>query len=140
MNHYDLDLTQSAFEKTRGDLMLYGSWYGKRLRPCLVVLPAHRKERKPLVVTLDDAWAWNPDDPDASPRYTAPLIMQFLIGNGFDHTNIFTHHRVLSLIHDHLGDLIRMPVKPLNTVVVADAFRTDRDTGKTIHQEIIKRV
>lgn len=140
MNHYDLDLTQSAFQKTRGDLTLFGSWYGKRLRPCLVVLPTYRKNGTPLVVQLDSAWAWNPDDPDASPADTAPLVMQFLVANGFDHTNVFTHHRVLSLIHDHLGDLIRMPVKPLNTVVVADAFRTDRDTGKTIHQEIVKRV
>ena len=39
MTHFDLDLTQSHFVKTRGDLTLYASWYGERLRPCLVVLP-----------------------------------------------------------------------------------------------------
>ena len=35
MTKYDLDLTQSAFVKTRGDLTLYGCWHGKHLRPCL---------------------------------------------------------------------------------------------------------
>ena len=139
MEHYDLDLTQSAFVKSRGDLTLYGCWHGKRLRPCLVVMPAH-KVGVPLVVELDTAYKWNPDDMQADPRKVAPLIMQFLSKNGMDYANVFTHHRVLGFVQDHLGDLLMMPVKPLNTVVVADAFRTDHDTGKSTHQEIIKRV
>ena len=57
-----------------------------------------------------------------------------------DFTNGVTHMRVLSLIHDHLGDLVMMPVKPLQTVIVGDAFRTDTDTGKVTDQEIVKRV
>ena len=63
MTRYDLDLTQSAFVKTRGDLTLYGCWHGKHLRPCLVVLPAFRAHGVPLVIELDTAWEWNPDDP-----------------------------------------------------------------------------
>lgn len=139
MTQYALDLTQAHFVKSRGDLTLYGSWYGKRLRPCLVVLPTYR-EGVPLVVEIDTAYRWNPDDPDVSPRASAGLVMQFLHTNGMDYANVITHQRVLSLIHDHLDDLIRMPLKPLNTVVVADAFRTDTDTGKTTHQEIVQRV
>ncbi len=139
MTHFDLDLTQSHFVKTRGDLTLYGSWYGERLRPCLVVLPAF-KAGTPLVVELDSAFRWNPDDPEVSPRASAAMVMQFLQANGMDYVNGITHMRVLSLIHDHLGDLVKMPVKPLKTVVVGDAFRTDTDTGKVTHQEIVKRV
>lgn len=139
MTHFDLDLTQSHFVKTRGDLTLYGSWYGERLRPCLVVMPAF-KPGTPLVVELDSAFLWNPDDPEVSPRASAALVMQFLQANGMDYVNGITHMRVLSLIHDHLGDLVKMPVKPLKTVVVGDAFRTDTDTGKVTHQEIVKRV
>ncbi len=139
MQHYDLDLTQSHFQKTRGDLTLYGAWYGERLRPCLVVLPTWRSGT-PLVIDIDSAWKWNPDDPDASPALTAPFVLQFLQANGMDYANTMTHLRVMSLIHDHLGDLVMMPVKPLNQVVVADAFRTDHDTGKQSHQEIVKRV
>ena len=143
MTHFDLDLTQSHFVKTRGDLTLYASWYGERLRPCLVVLPTFGHAGTagvPLVVELDSAFRWNPDDPDVSPRASAALVMQFLQANGMDFTNGVTHMRVLSLIHDHLGDLVMMPVKPLQTVIVGDAFRTDTDTGKVIHQEIVKRV
>ena len=137
---FDLDLTQSHFVKTRGDLTLYGSWFGDRLRPCLVVLPTFRAEPVPLVVEIDTAYRWNPDDIDVNPRDAAYLVMQFLRQNGMDYSNVITHQRVLSLIHDHLADLISMPVKPVNLVVVADAFRTDTDTGKTTHQEIVKRV
>lgn len=139
MTRFDLDLTQSHFTQTRGDLTIYGSWYGERLRPCLAVLPTLR-QGTPLVVEIDSAWKWNPDDYDADPRLTAPMVMMFLQQNGMDFANVMTHHRVLSLIHDHLGDLLRMPVKPLTTEVVADAFRTDHDTGKLTHSEIIKRV
>lgn len=136
---HDLDLTQSAFVKSRGDLTLHGCWHGERLRPCLVVTRTNRRG-VPLVIELDSAWKWNPDGPDANPRMVVPMIIAFLNKNGLDATNPMTHHRVLSLIHDHLGDLIRMPVKPTSNVVVADAIRTDHDTGKTIHQEIVKRV
>lgn len=139
MAQFDLDLTQSLFVKSRGDLTLYGSWYGKGLRPCLVVLPTHR-QGIPLVIGIDTAYQWNPDDRDVDPRAAAQLIMRFLYENGMDYANVITHQRVLSLIHDHLADLVSMPVKPLNTVVVGDAFRTDTDTGKTTHQEIVQRV
>lgn len=136
----DLNLTESHFVKQRGDLTLYGSWYGDRLRPCLAVLPSVRANPVPLVVTLDTAYKWNPDDPDVDPRGAARLVGCFLRENGMDATNAFSHMRVISLIHDHLGDLISMPPKPLNLVVVADAFRTDIETGQTTHQEIVKRV
>lgn len=137
---YDLDLTQCAFHKSRGDLTLYGCWHGKHLRPCLVVMPTFRPAATPLVIELDTAYQWNPDDPDVDPRANAQLIGLFLAANGMDFTNTFTAMRVVSLVHDHLGDLLRMPPKPSELVVMADAFQTDSDTGKTIHREIVQRV
>ncbi len=86
-------------------------------------------------------YRWNPDDKDVDPRGCAALVMQFLHENGLDSGDILhAHMRVMSFIHDHLGDLLNMPPKPTNLVVVADAFRTDLETGKTTHQEIVKRV
>jgi hypothetical protein len=138
---YDLDLTKPHFEKKRGDLMLYGAWHGQRLRPCLVVLPAYRMGKTvPLVVEVDDAWQWQPDDIDADPRRSAQLIGLFLLQNGMDASNAFTSMKVASLIHDHLGDLLRIPPKQTEDVVVADAFQTDHDTGKVTHKEVIERV
>lgn len=140
MTRYDLDLTQSAFVKRRGDLVLYGAWHGKKLRPCLVVLPTKATNAVPLVIEVDDAWSWNPDDIDVDPRRNARLVGQFLKHNGMDFTNHFTAMKVVSLIHDHLGDLLRIPPKNSLEVVVADAIQTDRDTGKVTHREIIERV
>ena len=121
--------------------MLYGAWHGKRLRPCLVVLPAYRTGRMvPLVIEVDDAWQWQPDDIDADPRRSAQLIGTFLLANGMDASNTFTAMKVASLIHDHLGDLLRIPPKSTEDVIVADAFQTDRDTGKVTHKEVIERV
>jgi len=142
MAQFDLDLTKPHFEKKRGDLMLYGAWHGKRLRPCLVVLPAYRMGKAvPLVVEVDDAWMWQPDDIDADPRRNAHLIGMFLLQNGMDATNTFTAMKVASLIHDHLGDLLRIPPKPVDDErVVGDVFHADHDTGKVTHKEIIERV
>lgn len=137
-----LDLTQCHFTKQRGDLTLYGSWYEQdfRLRPCLAVLPTFRAEGGlPLVIVVDDAFKWNPDDPDAKPEQNALMISAFLYANGFSDANTFTAQRVLSLVHDHLGDLLRIPPKPSELKVVADAFRTDAD-GKVHHSEIRDRV
>lgn len=141
MTRHDLDLTQPAFEKRRGDLMLYGAWHGKNLRPCLVVLPAFQMVKPvPLVIELDQAWKWNPDDPDVDPRSNARMIGAFLQENCMDYLNTFTAMKVASLIHDHLGDLLAIPPKNAETVVVADAIHTDHDTGRVHHREIIQRV
>ena len=138
---HDLDLTQPAFQKRRGDLMLYGAWHGKTLRPCLVVFPAFRIEKPvPLVIEVDCAWKWNPDDIDVDPRENARLIGAFMRSNGMDYSNPFTAMKVAGLIHDHLGDLLAIPPKRGDDVVVADAIHTDRDTGKVTHREIIERV
>ncbi|AXF51434.1 hypothetical protein PQA73_gp06 [Erwinia phage Pavtok] len=139
MAHYDLDLTQPAFSKARGELTIYGAWHGKRLRPCLVVLPTYRPGT-PLVIEVDDAWRWNPDDIEADPRANMQLTAAFLMANSMDASNPFTAMKVASLVHDHLGDLLRIPPKPGETIVVADAIQTDRDSGVVTHREIIQRV
>jgi len=141
MAGYDLDLTQPAFTKRRGDLMLYGAWHGQDLRPCLVVLPAFRVGKAvPLVVLVDDAYRWNIEDRDVDPRSNAQLVGAFLRANGMDYLNTFTAMKVASLIHDHLGDLLSIPPKPAEVIVVADVLHTDHDTGKVHHREIIERV
>lgn len=135
-----LDLTQTHFSKERGDLTLYGAWYGDRVRPCLALLPTKTKDFSlPLVITVDDAYKWNPDDPDADPAMNAVLVNAFLHTNGFEDANHYTRMRVISFVHDYLGDLLRIPPKPLTLEVVADAYRTDAD-GNVSHKEIREHV
>ncbi|NTE96697.1 hypothetical protein [Agrobacterium tumefaciens] len=140
MTRHALDLTQCHFTKERGDLTLYGSWYGDRLRPCLALMPTNNKEFSiPLVIVVDDAWKWNPDDPDAQPELNAAQVNAFLHANQFDDANQFTRLRVISFIHDYLGDLLRIPPKKTERAVVADAYRTD-ENGKVHHSEISENV
>lgn len=143
MTKHALDLTQNHFCKTRGDLTLYGTWFGEKNRPCLVVVPTHRQSYltcRPMVIEVDDAWKWNPDDPDAMPEVNALMVQSFLDQNSMDFANGFTCMRVVSLIHDHLGDLLSIPPKPTTEIVVGDAIQTDHDTGKVTTREIIERV
>ncbi|AMM84122.1 hypothetical protein [Martelella sp. AD-3] len=143
MIQHAIDLSHYHFQKRRGELALYGTWYADKARPCLVVVPANRigHERcRPLVVTIDDAWQWNPDDPDAMPETNAAMVQQFLDLNGMDFSNMRASMRVVSLIHDHLGDLLSIPPKQALVRVVADVLKVEHDTGKETRAEIIDRV
>ncbi|MBB76619.1 MAG: hypothetical protein CMJ75_19100 [Planctomycetaceae bacterium] len=123
-----------------GEFTLYGSWYGDQRRPCLAVLPTRMTEGSlPLVILVDDAWKWNPDDPDAQPANNRRQIGQFFYVNRISDPNGFTAMNVVSLIHSRLGDLLFIPPKPTNRVVVADALRTD-ESGKVIHMEVSRNV
>lgn len=139
----DLDLTQHHFARTLGDITVYGAWFGEDVRPCLVLVPSFRKRRvlgeaagfKPVVVLVDDAWRW--DTRTGSPFYVqqeAPRMAQSL---GFDVTPALCA-RIANLIADHLGDLLSIPPKPSQRIVVADAIRTDQD-GRETHTEIAER-
>ncbi|ARV77108.1 hypothetical protein SKUL_9 [Pseudomonas phage Skulduggery] len=135
MSRIELDLTQTHQVNDKGDYTLYQGWYGERLRPCLALMPTRLKSTSiPLVVTVDDAWKWNPDDPEARPEMNAVLIGAFVAANGIE-ANSFTFQRIVGIIHDHLGDLMSIPPKALNLEVVGDAYRTDAD-GTVSHKEI----
>lgn len=130
-----LNLTETHFAKDRGDYTLYGAWVGERLRPCLAILPKLLREgHLPLVISIDDAWKWNPDDPDARPEMNAKMIDAFLHVNGMTRSP-FAMMGIVSLVHDHLGDLLAIPPKRLNLEVVADAIQTNQD-GSITHKEI----
>lgn len=135
MSRVELNLAQTHFEHTRGDFTLYGAWYGIRAKQCLVVMPTRLKSTSiPLVITVDDAYKWNPDDPDADPAMNARLLGAFFYSNNIE-ANTFTFQKVVGLIHDYLGDLLSIPPKRLNLEVVGDAIRTDAD-GNVTHKEI----
>lgn len=141
MADYVLDLTQFHFTHTRGDLTIYGTWYGKQHQQCLVIVPTFRVEKCiPLIIDVDDAWRWNPEDPQATPGLNRLYVNSFLDQNNMDAGNQFTAMKVVTLIHDHLGELLHIPPKPTVGIVVADAIRKDHDTGREHHTEVIEHV
>lgn len=141
MADYVLDLTQFHFTHTRGDLTIYGTWYGKQHQQCLVIVPTFRVEKCiPLIIDVDDAWRWNPEDAQAMPGINRLYVNSFLDQNNMDAGNPFTAMKVVTLIHDHLGELLHIPPKPTVGIVVADAIRKDHETGREHHTEVIEHV
>lgn len=130
-----LDLTQIAWSHQQGDITIIGTWYGENLRPCMVLVPTYRSRSgyKPAVIVIDDAYLWSTEF--GSPGYVAkeaPAIVQSL---GFDVTPQQCA-RVANIIQDYMSDLLRIPPKPVERVVVADAILTD-ESGKQRHTEIL---
>lgn len=128
-----LDLTQFHDRQQHGDITVYSTWFGDNLRPCLALIPTYRRTGfKPAVILVDDAHLWSVDT--GSPFYVqqqTPRIAQAL---GFEPTPALCA-RIANLIDDHLSDLLRIPPKPAERVVVADAILTNQD-GKQRHFEV----
>lgn len=133
-----LDLTRYAFRRRLGDITVYGSWYGETVdesEPCLVLVPTYRigaDRCRPVVIGLSAAFQYD------NPRYLLQKSIQFNADLGF--SDSMTHvHKIASIIHDHLQDLVEMPPKPVEREYVgADAMITEA-SGRKHHVEILDR-
>ena len=128
-----LDLSRNHFVRPIGDLVCVGTWLMNNdqedYEPCLVIVPRYRKSGfKPCVVALSVAWKYN--EPQylarASQIFTKMLGMEDCMSNA---------HKVGEIIHSHLGDLVKMPPNPTQSIVVADASYTVE--GKTHSVELL---
>lgn len=137
-----LDLTRCHFTKAHGDITVFGTWLLQQngATPALVLLATAKVGNEnaiPCIVPLSTAWAWSEEIGD--PRHAAQRSYWFAANMGLNAHNIATVMRVTSIIRDHLGDLLSIPPRPHDKVVVADAIRTDQ-YGKEHHSEVIERV
>lgn len=133
-----LDLNESHFVQAHGDITVFGTWYGTtERRPCLVLLPTYQRMDKvtPCIIPIDNAWKWAEETGDV--RDVARSCFQFCQALGLDPYNQITVMRVLSIIRDHMGDLLSMPAAPVpqGLHVTADAVWKD-EQGKEHHREI----
>jgi hypothetical protein len=114
-----IDLTRHHFKRDLGDLSIFGTWINNEdqedTEPCLVVIPRYRRSGfAPVCVALSAAYKYN------DPRYLARVAPIFLRMLGFD-DGLSKAHAIASLIHDHLYDLITMPVDPTSRIIVGEA-------------------
>lgn len=140
-----IDLTRVHFTHLRGDLLVSGTWLERNLvgvapEPCLVITRAHNRigfERStPCVVPISTAWAW--DENIGSPRHCARTSAAFV--RQLDLLDsVQSCIRIAALIREHIGDLLSIPPKARENIVVADAIRRDAD-GREHHSEVIERV
>ncbi len=133
-----IDLTRHAFMRGIGDFAIYGTWIEnddqEDTEPCLVVIPRYRREGfKPVCIALSAAYKYN------DPRYLARVTPVFLKMLGFD-DGLSKAHALASLIHDHLYDLITMPVDPTAAIVVGEASLDIEGRRRTVeimdHEQI----
>jgi hypothetical protein len=137
MSH-TLDLTRYAWVKQKGDITIYGTWFGPSIsesEPCLVLVPTYRRTNhetvRPCVVALSSAYKY--DDP----RYLLNAAMRLTQFLGLTDSMQSTM-KVADAIFDHLDDLVHLPERPsYGQAVGADAVITD-DQGRSFEFEILE--
>lgn len=139
MNHA-IDLTRHHFMRELGDMVLFGTWVmnddQEDTEPCLVLLPRYRPPSsvKPCVIALSSAYLY--DDPKYLVR-AAKYIAEAL---GFEDSMTRTH-KIADMIHDHLPDLVSMPIDPQEAVVGAYATLYSGDgSSKTVELHEFEQV
>jgi len=136
---YDLDLTQTHFERAYGDITLFGTWFGKNRRPALVLVPTNKIGSEylvPCVVPMDGVWAWDEEKGDGAHCARVCVLFATNMGFGFDTMRMM---KIASIIRENIGELYKIPPKPTERIVVADAIRTD-EYGREHHSEIVENV
>lgn len=135
----DLDLTKYHQRRTLGDITLFLTWFGPKHERCLILIPTAKEGHEGVIPTgimEKDAWLW--DEKIGDGRYCARRTVEMLqcLGMAFSMTRA---QRVTDIIRSHLEDLARMPPKPTERKVVADAIVT-HESGRQEHSEIVENV
>jgi hypothetical protein len=137
MRRHALDLTKYTHKQVHGEMTLYMTWFSEDgtvedAEPCICIIPTRGKlgHFRPAVIALSAAYKY--DIPEVLANNSREFAKTLGLG---DRPN--TVFKIATLIHDHLLDLIKMPPKPVENVVVgADAVITNKETGKSIEIEV----
>lgn len=125
-----IDLTRYAFTRDVGDLSIYGTWLynddQEDTEPCLVVIPRYRRTGfMPIVVALSAAYRYN------NPRYLAHAASTFAQTLGFE-DSLTQARKVATMIHDHLLELLNMPLDPSEATVIGEVTIDQGGRKRTI--------
>lgn len=134
---HDLDLTKTHFEHRHGDITVFGTWFGRERQPALVLIRTDRIGSEgaiPCVIPMRLAWLWSESAGDGAHCACSSII--FAENLGQNTANVRDVMRITSIIREHIGDLLTIPPTPEHRVIVADAIRIDRESGKQHHAEI----
>jgi hypothetical protein len=135
MHEHSLDLAKSHWQKVHGDITVYGTWFrlDEGWKPAMVLLRTGEERGDhtfPCALMLDDAWIFDERKGDAARAIT--MAIGFAEAMRMAYTDRKVVHRIFTIIHDHLGDLISIPPRPWHDpVVTADLILTNRNTGKS---------
>ena len=140
-----LDLSRIAWAKRHGEIMAYGTWLKtdeRGWRPVLVLVRAGDEMSDhcvPCIVTMDRIWLF--DEAIGSEIVAADTIAGFIDPLRLTLSKA-TAFKLLSIIRDHIGDVLQIPPRPFfaDPTVVAEAIILDNETGRTVEKEIVENV
>lgn len=130
-----LDLNLRCWARQRGEITAIGTWVtiNGRAKPCMVLVRTGDKpaDMRPFVITGDRAWIWSEDIGD--PIQSAHQCFRIAECLNLD-PEPSTIIKIVSFVHDHLGDLLTIPPFPPAAApanIIAELVITERATGKT---------
>lgn len=134
-----IDLNKRHKVIVKGDITIIFTWLATTSRPVMVLVPTFTKPTHdrvtPVLIPLDIAYMWN--GVSENHNHCMGSAFSFAASLGFNPMDQKVVHRVVSLIQDHIDDLVMMPVRPTHDhFVAADAFKRDLTTGEIMHSEI----
>jgi hypothetical protein len=125
-----LDLNHRHWSASKGGLTAIGTWLkteDDRWRPCMVIVRTvddGHADAIPCVVTMDKAYLWSEAKGVGNPRAVAQIVVNFLYALRLDPFDAKNHVRVITLVTDHLQDLLTIPPRP-HELFVEDMLRRE---------------
>jgi hypothetical protein len=105
---------KAKFIRVLGDITVAGQYVNGE--PALLLWPSHRTLGvTPVAIALSSAYKYD------EPAYLARASRKYAGLMGFDETDIAACHRIATVIHDHLLDLINMPPEETELVTLGEA-------------------
>lgn len=140
-----LDLSVQAFQKVRGPITMIGTWLrvDDDWQPCVAFVRGFDSpaDWNPFIVTLDRAFLFQ--TPSVNPGEAVLIAAQAVRHMRLTEDSQMIR-RVISLIEDHLDDILHIPPMPQRGAlvgdVVADVIVTERGTGKSVHEAVLDNV
>lgn len=111
-----LDLAHHHFKQAHGDITVYGTWFRFReegWRQVLVLMPTDETMFDcvaPYLIPLDHAYLWTVEHGD--PEHAARGAYNCAEGLAMKPTPL-TLSRIVSIVQDHIGDLLAIPPRPV---------------------------
>lgn len=143
---YAIDLTLIHSQFKRGDITVLLTWLFEgtdrtTAQPCMVLTRTHdRLDRitQPCVITLDQSWRWARELwSEMDVMHRAQGFAESLGFNGASFDNVTT---IITVVEDHLQDLLTMPMAPkVAKKVEAELTVVNRDSGETMQAEVMTR-
>ena len=137
-----LNLNERVWTKVSGEVTVIGTWVGERAEPCIALVssldlavagePGSNRMR-PFVIRLTEAFEHDVEDP-VWQQAALTLARKAAIDMRLEPT-LARQHAIATIIHDALGDLMRIPPRP--DTVIGDAEIRHRD-GRTLSAVIVE--